>query len=175
VTFFGETASPTALGKRRPPYSDGIVFDPRPFDGETPFRSDGFPFTVGGTSGGLAANEVAASFSVPGGGESVAGQFRRMTLKFQNTLKDGQGLQFGVDRDLAISGFGGSNEGNGADELGGATFLPQDKAIPFGMAFVARRADGTRIYGLMANRIGQGWTPLDGYGLVDAEKAVLGR
>ena len=175
VTLYGETASPTALGRRNPPLSDGIVFDPRPFDGEAPFRNDGFPFTVGSTSGGLKAGNVAASFSVPAGGEATAGQFRRMTLKFRSDLERGQALQFGVDRDLAISGFGGANEGNGADELGGATFLPQGVAVPRGLAFVAERKDGKLIRGVMSNRLGKGWTPLDGYGVINAEKAVLGR
>ncbi len=175
VTFFGETASPTALGERHPPLSDGIVFDPRPFDGVTPYRDDGFPFTIGSTSGGLQAGKVDASFSVPGGGESAPGQYRRMTLRFKSNLKRGQGLQFNVDRDLAVSGFGGSNEGNGADELGGQTFYPQNRTIPFGMAFVATRVDGRRIYGALHNRLGHGFSPVDGYGLINAQKAVLGR
>jgi hypothetical protein len=175
VTLYGETASPTAPGKRNRPLSDGIVFDPRPFDGEASFRPDGFPFTVGSTWGGLKSKHVAASFSVPARGEAAVGQFRRMTLKFRSNLKRGQALQFGVDRDLAISGFGGANEGNGADELGGATFLPQDIAVPRGLTFVAERADGKKIRGVMSNRLGKGWTPLDGYGVINAEKAVLGR
>jgi hypothetical protein len=174
VTLFGETASPTALGQRNPPRSDGIVFDPRPFDGLPPFRTDGFPFTIGSTLGGLGRGSVKASFSKPGGGESVKGQYRRLTLKFTSNLRAGQALQFGVDRDLAISGFGGSNEGNGADELGGAVLLPQDTTLPIGMGFIATRTDGTKIYGAMTNRIGSGFTPLDGYGVVNAEKAVLG-
>ncbi len=175
VTFYGETASPTARGKANPPLSDGIVFDPRPFDGETPFRTDGFPFTIGATYGGLAPQKVKASFSVPGGGESVKGQYRRMTLTFKSGLRKGQTLQFGVDRDLAISGFGGANEGNGADELGGAVFLPQNIAVPDGMDFSARLANGRTIRGTMVNRIGHGYTPVDGYGLVNAEEAALGR
>jgi hypothetical protein len=175
VTFYGESASPTAPGKRNPPLSDGIVFDPRPNDGTAPFRTDGFPFTIGGTSGGLQAQKVKATFSVPGGGESAPGQYRRMTLSFAAGLEPGQALQFGVDRDLAVSGWGGSNEGNGADELGGAVFLPQDLAIPYGMAFVGERTDGQKIYGVMSNRLGSGYTPIDGYGLINAEKAVQGR
>ncbi len=175
VTFFGETASPTALGERRPPYSDGIVFDRRRFDGESPYRDDGFPFTIGGTSGGLRESSVSAKFTKRAGGESVAGQYRRMTLRFTKGLRDGQGLQFNVDRDLAISGFGGSNEGNGADELGGQVFYPQNRAIPYGLGFIAVREDGTKIYGAMRNRLGRGFSPVDGYGLINAEKAVLGR
>jgi hypothetical protein len=175
VTFYGETASPTARGTEDPPLSDGVVFDPRAFDGETPFRDDGFPFTIGATSGGLAPQKVKATFSVPGGGESVRGQYHRMTLTFRSGLESGQALKFGVDRDLAISGFGGANEGNGADELGGATFLPQGIAVPQGMEFSARLANGRTIRGSLENDLGYGFTPVDGFGLVNAEEAALGR
>ena len=176
VTFFGETASPTASGTRHPPFSDGIVFDTRAFDPDAAsFEEAGFPFTVGGTHGGLKPGSVHASFAVPGGGTAVAGQFRHMTLRFGKGLHGGQSLQFGVDRDLALSPYGDTSEGNGADELGGATFIPQRKVARLGLAFVATRADGRRIVGVMKNRIGSGWTPIDGYGVIDAEKAVLGR
>lgn len=175
VTFHGETASPTARGTANQPLSDGIVFDPRPFDGETPFRDDGFPFTIGATYGGLAPQKVKASFSVPGGGEAVKGQYRRMTLTFKSGLRRGQTLQFGVDRDLAVSGFGGANEGNGADELGGAVFLPHNIAASDGMDFSATLANGKTIRGSMVNRLGYGFSPVDGYGLVNAEEAALGR
>ncbi len=43
------------------------------------------------------------------------------------------------------------------------------------MRFVAKRSDGRLIVGAIGNRLGKGWTPLDGYGMVDAERAVLGR
>ncbi len=177
ITFYGETASPTALGVRHPPLSDGIVFDPRPFTGPSPWRTVGFPFTVGGTSGGLSPSAVTAAFSAPAtGGQSVAGQYRHMTVNFKTGLKKGNSVQFGVDRDLAAPGIAGqSSEGNGADELGGATLAPQRLTIPFGMAFSAKRADGRTITGVMVNRLGHGWTPLDGYGVIDAERAVLGR
>jgi hypothetical protein len=175
LTFLGETASPTALGTRNPPASDGIVFDKRPFTG-TPqqFRDQGFPFTIGAVSGGLAESSVSAALSVPGGGQSVAGQFRHLTVNFGSGLASGQGLQFGIDRDLAVSGFGGSNEGNGADELGGAVFMPQGTAVPQGMKFVGTLANGQQIVGTLSNRLGRGFTPVDGYGMINAEKAVFG-
>ena len=174
VTFLGETASPTAPGRTRPPLSDGIVFDPRPFSAAGPdFRDVGFPFTVGGTGGGLAASSVRASFSAPFGAST--GRYRHMTVTFGGTLRGGQSLRFGVDRDLAVSPYGGSNEGNGADELGGAVFAPQRIVDPIGLTFVAVRADGKKIVGVVKNRLGQGYSPVDGYGLIDAEKAVLNR
>jgi hypothetical protein len=173
VTFLGETASPTAPGTRRPPLSDGIVFDPRPFSAAGPdFRDVGFPFTIGGTGGGLAAAGVRASYSVPAG---TSGQYRHLTVTFDRKLKGGQSLRFGIDRDLATSPYGGSNEGNGADELGGAVFAPQRIIDPVGLTFVATRVDGKKIVGVVKNRLGKGYSPVDGYGLVDAEKAVLGR
>ena len=174
ITFYGETASPTALGDRKPPASDGIVFDPRPFVAAPDTFDGGFPFTVGQVFGGLRATQVAASFSVPAGGDSAEGQYRRMTVRFASGLRTGQGVKFGVDRDLAVSGFGGSDEGNGADELGGATFLPSGRVAPEGLSFVATRTDGTLVRGRLANRLGAGFSPVDGYGVVDAEKAVFG-
>lgn len=171
ITLLGGTAAPTALGGRSG--SAGLVFDRRHFDGTPSFRDDGYAFRVGSTSGGLKARTVRASYAGSGAGQAVRGQYRRMTLTFRDRLKRGQQLQFGVDRDLAISGYGGADEGNSADLLGSAVRYPQDQVLP-GMRFVALRADGKVVRGQVANRIGRGFTALDGYGLVDARRAVLG-
>ncbi|NAZ87611.1 S8 family serine peptidase, partial [Kineococcus indalonis] len=175
LTLYGESASPTAPGVRLPPLSDGVVFDPRPHvpDRRTgSYRGAGAPFAVGATSGGLDADDVTASFSAPAG---TAGQHRHLTLTFARGLGAGQGVRFGVDRDLAVSGSGGSEEGNGADELGGAVLLPRGLPLPQGLAFTAVRADGSRLAGVVTNRLGRGFTPVDGYGVLDAEALVLGR
>ena len=166
ITFLGGTASPTS--------EEGIVFDPRPFDAEPPFTDSGFPFTVGRT-GGVDPRSVRAEFSVPAGGDAPEGVFRRMTVRFDKGLRRGQWLTFGVDRDLAVSPAGDTSEGNGADELGGAVRIPQGKGDPRGMTFVGERADGSKVVGAFRNRLGKGYTPLDGFGMVDAVKAVLGR
>jgi hypothetical protein len=173
VRLLGETASPTALGRGRK--SAGIVFDRRAFHGPAPFRDVGFPFTVGGTSGGLRARAVSATFSAPAGAPSVKGQFRHLEVSFRNGLRRGQAVRFGVDRDLAVSGFGGSNEGNGADELGGAVLIPQGRKLTRGMVFTATRVDGSTFRGVIRNRLGRGFTPVDGYGVVNAQRAVLRR
>ena len=126
-----------------------MVFDKRKFTGEPPFRNQGFPFTVGSTTGGLTKGAVSATFSGTGAGDSTTGQFSRMKLSFASGgLKSGQGLGFGIDRDLAVSGFGGANEGNGADELGGATLLPSGQVKANGMKFVATLANGQTDHGL---------------------------
>ena len=98
-----------------------------------------------------------------------------MTLTFTNGLARGNGLTFGVDRDLAVTADGPPSEGNGADELGGANFTPLRLPVKSGLVFVATRVDGRKIAGVLQNRLGSGWTPLDGFGVVDPQRAVLGR
>ena len=166
ITFFGAGASPTALG-------NGIVFDPRPNTGVPPFREQGFPFTVGGTSGGLNAGSVSATFAGAGGGQSVAGQFRNMTVHFGQGLRKGQAVSFGVDRDLTVSGVGLAAEGNSADELGGAVSIPDGRVLRDGMRFKAVLANGSVVRGVFRNDLGTGYTPVDGFGLLDAVAAVF--
>ncbi len=169
IRFYGETGSPTALGTGSA--SAGMVFDPRTFDGRPPFRANGFPFRVGATAGGLSSSTVKAKYSLPAG--TSKGQYRHLQVDFIKLLRKGQTLQFGVDRDLVVSGLGTSREGNGADELGGATSLPSGASQPKGMKFVARRSDGKLLTGVIVNKLGAGYSVLDGYGLVNAERAVL--
>ena len=175
LTLYGETADPTARGLRNPPVSDGLVFDNRPFTG-APFSESGFPFTIGATGGGLAAGSVSATFSVPAGGLGVAGQYRHLTLHFAHGLRRGQTLQFGIDRDQQTPpymGFAPLN-GDSADELGGATAIPSRVTQAPGMRFTAVHIGGSSITGHFRNRVGRGWSPVDGYGVVDAQRAVLG-
>jgi hypothetical protein len=67
-----------------------------------------------------------------------------------------------------------TSEGNGADELGGAVLVPQNVPLNSGLAFTARRADGKIITGMIRNRLGHGFSVVDGYGLINAQAAVLG-
>jgi hypothetical protein len=178
VTLDGSTASPTASGAPGSSRSEGIVFDPRPYDATKPRRTVGFPFTVGDTSGGLKSSTVSASYAQPYG----AGQYRQLKVTFSKGLKKGQTLKFGIDRDLAVS-FSGStpggpslvNEGNGADELGGGVLLPSGEKDKSGLTLTVVRTSGRSTSGEMRNKLGSGFTVVDGYGLVDAEEAVVGR
>jgi hypothetical protein len=182
VRLDGSTASPTALGADGSSRSAGIVFDPRPYDASKPRREVGFPFRVGSTSGGLKASDVSVAYGRPNG----TGQFSQLTLTFRRGLKKGQTLEFGVDRDLAVSFSGAdakagpaevalADEGNGADELGGAVDLPSGAKDRSGLTFTVRRSSGRSTTGQLRNRLGSGFTAVDGYGLVDAEEAVVGR
>ena len=178
VILDGSTASPTASGAPGSSRSQGIVFDPRPYDSTAPRRDVGFPFTVGGTSGGLRSSTVSASYAQPYG----TGQYRQLELTFSKGLTKGQTLEFGIDRDLAVS-FSGSvpggpsltNEGNGADELGGGVLLPSGEKDQSGLTVTVVRTSGKRTSGELRNKLGSGFTAVDGYGLVDAEEAVVGR
>lgn len=169
ITFLGRTASPTAYGKKHPAKSDGIVFDNRPLGQPGDYADGGFPFKVGSTNG-LKAKDVSASFS-----DKVAkGQYRTITLHFPHWLGKGDQVTFGIDRDLAVFAPGIDGvRGNSADELGGATFYPSGRKQPQGMKFVATRYDGSTFHGTFDNLLGKGWTAFDGYGLVNAEAAVL--
>ena len=181
LTFDGATADPSGLpgpGGR----SAGIVFDPRPFTGAafppaTPnLFAQGFPFTIGATRGGLRASDVSASFSRPGVGSATADQFQRMTLSFKrDALSRGSGLQFGIDRDEAVTFYPEAREGNGADVLGGITLFPEGTVLSSGLSYTAELSNGRTIRGQLRNRIGQGWTPVDGHGFINAERAVEGR
>jgi hypothetical protein len=165
ITFYGETASPTSL--------KGIVFDPRPTADPGSFRDGGFPFTVGQAKG-VKASSIKASFSkrfsaLP------KGVFQHLTVKFGKKLKKGSSFGFGIDRDAALWAPGlPAIEGNNADELGGAFSIPSDKKLAQGMKFTAVLANGKVITGRFANKLGHGWTAVDGYGVINAERAVLG-
>jgi hypothetical protein len=165
ITLLGETASPTSLR--------GIVFDPRKVAGPEQFREGGFPFKVGDTHR-IKARSIKAHFTKRFGA-LPKGVFQHLTLRFGTLLRKKQSFGFGIDRDAALWAPDlPSIEGNGADELGGAYSIPSGKKIARGMVFRAVLANGKVIRGRLANRLGHGWTPIDGYGLVNAEQAVLG-
>ena len=175
LTFLGETASPTALGEgtRRSPTGSSSTRGRSSAPRRSATRASRSPSAGPGAVWARARSSRRSPAS--GKGESVAGQFSRLTLNFNGGLKSGQGLRFGIDRDLAVSGFGGANEGNGADELGGSIFLPQGTGSERGLVFVGQLTNGKKIAGVIRNDLGYGFTPVDGYGLINAEKAVLGR
>ena len=71
---------------------------------------------------------------------------------------------------LGRSGFGGAHEGHGADEAGGATFLPLGISVPEGLEFSAKLVNGRPIRGAMKNDLGYAFSPVDGYGLVNTQE-----
>lgn len=106
-------------------------------------RADlGFPFTVGRNDSGVSVSS------------NLSPDQRTLSLSFGNTFTPGKSISFGIDRDLAAI----SAAGNAADLLAGARFRAA--------------THGTTIYGAFGNQLGAGFIATDGYGLIDARKAV---
>lgn len=178
LTLDGLGADPTGLGEGPGGRSAGLVFDPRPFLGlpalgAPPLWQQGFPFTVGALSPGIAPGDVSATFDVPGWGAATAEQYRRMTVRIaEGRLADGRSIAFGIDRDEAVSAYGTAEGGNSADQLGPGVLFPSGEKVGPGMRYAALLSTGRTISGTFRNRIGAGWTPVDGYGFLNAQAAV---
>ena len=114
--------------------------------------TSGFPFTVGRAVG---IDPAAVTATVSDGSATNS----RLTINFPaNAFRSGSLLAFGIDRDLAAS----SNGGNSADFLDGATFSVR-----------LNTAAGEQIFsGTLRNRIGNGYSPVDGPGLLNAWAAL---
>lgn len=113
----------------------------------------GYPFTISHTGSSVSAGNVAAALS--GTGKHL----NKLTLTFAaGTFKPGATLAFGIDRDAATLNAGG----NSADLLVGATLK----------ARVLERGVKTKATGTFANQTGTGYSPVTGYGLIDAAAAL---
>lgn len=150
----------------------GLVFDNRPF------ANGGTPFTFGRASG-LAAADVTASYSRQAPPPAIAGaHFFQLDLLFASgAFTGGKFFTFAADRDeLRTSAnptaAGATAGGNSADLLGATVSLPDGTVVPGGATFSGTLSDGSTFTGTFVNRIGKGYSPLDGYGLIDAQNAV---
>jgi hypothetical protein len=112
--------------------------------------------------------------------------FRTMTIGFPTgNFTGGKVLRFTVGRGAEHS----SSVGNGAafnpgatggtvtqnptaDVFGGGVFIPDGTVVTDGMTFSGTLTGGGTFTGTIKNRIGKGYSPLDGYGVIDAEAAV---
>jgi hypothetical protein len=114
----------------------------------------GFPFTVGSTSGGVAAPVTGA----------VQRGNRKLLVTF-GAFPPGGKVTFGIDRDVARIGAGGNSGDELAKAVVTATILPAGatRAVVQKAKFV--------------NALGSGWTPADGFGFVNVDAALksLGR
>jgi hypothetical protein len=121
----------------------GLFFDPR--------ATLGLPFRVGAFTGIKKTNVVGVLSGTP--------KKTILTLKFaKGTFAPGATVDFGIDRDLIALGGGG----NSADFLQGATVTIQtlDNNV---------LAEGS---GTFTNQIGKGYSPVDGFGLINAKAAL---
>ncbi len=120
----------------------GIIFDPDP--------TTGFPITPDPSVKGITLTPVSPT-TTPS---------QTLTVGFGG-FRGGSCVQFGVDRDLAISGGPGFG-GNSADFLAGATFE-------------ATLSNSRKIRGTFFNTLGLGYRTFDGTGLINAARAVRTR
>jgi hypothetical protein len=148
----------------------GIVFDER----SAPLPAPGQPFVVGNRTEGLTPLDVQGTFSLPADAPGLAGQWKQLDLKFlPGTFASGDLLTFGVDRDETdVVGPGGAAGGNSADLLGGGVLIPSGKYVPGGARFFGKFEGGNSFSGEFLNLLGCGYSPLDGYGFINAEAAV---
>jgi hypothetical protein len=148
-----------------------------------------------GTSTGLTPADIIAPLSAapftgfsnlsppPANGTS---QFRTMTIGFNaGAFTGGKILRFTVGRGAEHSANTGNNANPGAtpgpgtvtsnpiaDVFGGGVFIPDGTVVQNGMTFSGTITGGGTFTGVIRNRIGSGYTPVDGYGVINAESAV---
>ncbi|MGZ5004009.1 MAG: S8 family serine peptidase [Chthoniobacterales bacterium] len=158
----------------------GIVFQPLPTGGRTSGT-----FVFGNGSVGLTAADVVPTFSnlapLPSNGTN---QFWTMTLTFpNNNFAGGNILRFTTghaqQHDSTVTvGLGPTGGVTGvnttqADLFGGAVLIPDGTITTNGLSFSGTTSGGGVFSGTMQNRLGAGWTPVDGFGFINAEAAVM--
>ncbi len=168
ITFNAQNGNPGG-GNVGNPSTPGLVYDTRPV------ASGGQPFIVG--NGTVGAANVTATFSNPAPAPSVAGMFYTVTLNFTpGVFTGGKNFKFGLDRDEYRSAFvpptGDSRNGSSADLAGSGVRIPAGTIATGGITFTGTLADGSTFSGTMTNRIGSGYSFLDGFGFINAQSAV---
>ena len=153
-------------------------------------------FTLGNSSG-LAATDVTSPTVANLGFSNAAGTptpaatgYYTMTVNFPATgatpaatnFTGGKVLRFTVGRGAqrsANTGNGGNVIGTGsttvnslADLFGGTVMIPSGTGTGTGMTFSGTTTNGGTFTGTINNRIGAGYSNVDGYGLINAQTAV---
>ena len=125
----------------------GLEFDPD--------LVSGFPFKLSKSDGTVLPANVTAAFS-----GTDAAHPTKLKLTFASTaFRPGDTLAFGVDRDLQSIHAGG----NSADVLTGATIQAR---------YLDDNTTKGKLTGTFANQTGQGYSPVVGFGLIDAAAAL---
>jgi len=120
--------------------------------------------------------------NLAGAPSNGSSQFWTMTVGFTpGQFSDGKSIRFTVGRGAQHSASTGAGSAPGpgtttanylSDLFGGGVFLPSGVVANDGMAFSGTTTSGGTFSGVIRNQIGHGWTQLDGFGFIDAEKAV---
>lgn len=139
-----------------------------------------FAFTPGTLSGLVPADMTAMTLTnpAPAPAAQTANQVQTLTLNFASgAFAGGDIYRFTIGRGLnrgpnvtAAAGAAGTNYN--ADNFGGGVLIPEGTVVPDGMRFSGTLADGATFDGRIRNRIGSGFSQLDGFGFMNAEQAV---
>ncbi len=147
----------------------GLVWDTRPV------ASGGLPFILG-TLVGLSSTDIVPNFTNQAPAPSVAGQFFTLTLTFtDNAFSGGKSFTFNCDRDeqrTASLTAPATAGGNSADHWGTAVNIPAGTQTTGGVAVSVTMMDNSVFTGVFMNRVGSGYSPLDGFGFINAQAAV---
>ncbi|MBC7880635.1 MAG: S8 family serine peptidase [Anaerolineae bacterium] len=147
----------------------GLVYDFRPANGTV-----SLPFTLG-TLRGISAANITATSADQAPAPAVTNQFKKLILTFTpGSLSGGKGFNFNIDRDEASSSTipPGAVGGNSADQFGGGVLLPSGVVSSSGVTISGFLENGSPFSGIFVNRIGAGYSTLDGFGFIDATRAV---
>ena len=146
------------------------------------FGTGGYPFTVSTNSRGISNSDVKVGYSGQAPAPSIASEYYQLNLTFApGKMNENATLRFGIAHlehhssyyaSPTGTGGGDSSGGGAADLLGQGILLPSGQLVGAGATFVGVFDDGTSFAGSFTNQIGAGWTPLDGYGFINAQEAV---
>ncbi len=171
---FNPQATDATAGNTTEPVDTEVGFTSRPglvFDNRPPTL--GFPFTLGNLKG-VMSSDISGTLSNQAPPPALVGNhFYTLTIDIApGALTSREGFNFGVDRDEADAfGPNGTVGGNSADLLGANVLIPEGTLAPGGMTFSGMTSEGA-FDGVFRNKIGSGWSVLDGYGFINAEAAV---
>ncbi len=166
--------------------NNGVTYSSTGVGGTVTYFENPFPgmvftaqFTVGSAST-VATGSVTATFSHPAPAPSTTQQYT-LNLSFPDgTFTGGNILRFAAARAIQHSAAttgsppytGATSTNYIADLLGGGVSIPSGTVTTDGMSFNGTTTDGGTFSGFLRNRIGSGYSPLDGFGFINAQMAV---
>jgi hypothetical protein len=135
------------------------------------------PFALGSGTVGLLLTDVVPVLTNPAPAPANPANGQTLTLTFTTgSFAGGEMLRFkigrGIIRGPSVAVGGASLANYNADLFGGGVLIPENITIPDGMRFSGTLADGATFEGIMKNRLGNGYSQLDGFGFLNAEAAV---